>query len=205
MRVKIEVSRPDQRTIAGAVAALEAGGVLAYPTDTVYGIGCDAAQPASVERVYRIRGHGADHPLSLLFADVGAVADYVLLSEPNREILARCLPGPFTFVLPARDEVPIKLRGERWTIGVRIPGCAVTLEIVRALGRPLVNTSAMVSADEVDSDPAVISSRLGAGIDLILDAGVRENLPSTVIDLCGERPELLRLGRGDPDRCGAGG
>jgi tRNA A37 threonylcarbamoyladenosine synthetase subunit TsaC/SUA5/YrdC len=97
----------------------------------------------------------------------------------------------------------VKLRGDRRTIGVRVPGCAVTLEIVRALGRPLVNTSAMVSADEASSDPAVIASRLGGGIDLVLDAGARENLPSTVIDLCGEQPEVLRLGRGDPDRCGA--
>jgi len=203
MRVKIDLASPDPRTIRGAAAALEAGGVLAYPTDTVYGIGCDATLPESVERIYRIRGHGAGHPLSLLLADVDSVAHYVLLDEPNREILSRCLPGPFTFVLPAREEVPVKLCTDRRTIGIRVPGCAVTLEIVRALGRPLVNTSAMVSSDEVDSDPAVIASRLGAGIDLILDAGVRENLPSTVVDLCGERPALLRLGRGDPDRCGA--
>ena len=203
MRVPIALARPASRVIARAVDRLESGGVVVYPTDTVYGIGCDATQAAAVERIYRIRGHQPGHPLTLLLAEVADATSIAELTPAHEAILGRCLPGPYTFVLPARTGIPVKLRGDRRTVGVRVPGCVVTLELIRALGRPLVNTSATVAA-EVTSDPQIIEERIGAGVDLILDAGPRPNEASTVIDLTGEHPTLLRAGRGDPERCGIG-
>ena len=192
----IDPLHPQPRHVARAVAVLEAGGLLGYPTDTYYALGCDLFQKKAIERLALLKQRDSRKPFAFLCGDLGEVARYAIVSNENYRLLRRLLPGPYTVVLPATRIVPRTALTRQRSVGVRVPDAPVALALVHALGRPLATTSASLPDDEVLIDPADIQERLGHGLDLILDGGMTLNEPSTVIDLTGPLPVVLREGKG---------
>jgi tRNA threonylcarbamoyl adenosine modification protein (Sua5/YciO/YrdC/YwlC family) len=197
MQVHINAQHPEPRKIAQAVAALERGDVIAYPTDSVYGLGCDLLSKRGIETLYRLKGMRADHLLSFVCPDLSDIAHYALVSDSAYRVMRRLLPGPYTFILSATKEIPKVLRMKRKTVGVRVPSHPVTLALTRALGRPLVTTSASLDG-EFFIDPAEIEDRF-PGLAMVIDSEGVSLTPSTVIDLSGEQPIVVREGAGPVD------
>lgn len=197
MQVHINAEHPEPRKIAQAVVALERGEVIAYPTDSVYGLGCDVLSKRGVEALYRMKNMRPDQLLSFVCPDLSDIANYALVSDSAYRVMRRLLPGPYTFILSATKEVPKVLRMKRKTVGVRVPSHPVTLALTRALGRPLVSTSASVDGEFL-IDPAEIEDRFPE-LALVLDADGVSLTPSTVIDLSGEEPIVVRQGAGPVD------
>jgi tRNA threonylcarbamoyl adenosine modification protein (Sua5/YciO/YrdC/YwlC family) len=197
MLVHINAKHPEPRRIAQAVAVLERGSVIAYPTDSVYGLGCDLLSKRGVELLYRMKGMRSDQLLSFVCPDLSDIARYAIVGDAAYRVMRRLLPGPYTFILPATKEVPRTLRMKRKTVGVRVPSHPVTQALTAALGRPLVSTSASI-ADEYFIDPREIEERF-PDLELVLDAEDVGLTPSTVIDLSGDEPVLVRLGAGPVD------
>ena len=185
------------RHLRRAVEVLVGGGVLIYPTDTIYGLGCDITQKTAVERIRRIKGRDARKPMSFVCADLNDIARYARVSNYAYRILRRLLPGPYTFVLPAAKETPRLLRSRQKTVGIRIPDHPVTAALVRELGRPILSTSANRSEQEAITDPWQLEEELGHDVDLILECGQLPVLPSSVVSLVGDEATVLRRGSGD--------
>ena len=198
MQIHVNAKHPEPRKIAQAVAALERGGVIAYPTDSVYGLGCDLLSKRGVESLYRMKGMRADQLLSFVCPDLSDIARYAIVGDAAYRVMRRLLPGPYTFILAATKEVPRVLRMKRKTVGVRVPSHPVTLALTSLLGRPLVSTSASSSEGEFLIDPGEIEDRFPE-LELVLDAEGVGLTPSTVIDLSGEEPVLVRAGAGPVD------
>ena len=190
---------PQPRKIEQAVKVLRQGGVIAYPTDTVYGIGCDLHQRKAVDRVYRIKGVDRGHPLSFICPDVSGVSRYAHVTDFAYRWLRRLLPGPYTVVLEATREVPRILLERRRSVGIRVPDHAVCQALVQALGGPVISTSAALPDGTLLRDAEEIQEKLGSQIDLILDGGYLESVPSTVVKLTGDTIEVLRQGKGQVD------
>ncbi|GAB4250559.1 MULTISPECIES: L-threonylcarbamoyladenylate synthase [Deferrisoma] len=188
---------PQTRHIRRAAEVLRDDGVIVYPTDTVYGLGCDITSKHAVERIMRIKGRDPKKPMSFVCADLTHISRYARVSNFAYRILKRFLPGPYTFVLEASREVPRLLLTKQKTVGIRIPDHPVCLELVKELGNPILSTSANLSGDEPLNDPAEIQRVLGGQVDLILECGVLPRVPSTVVSLVGDRVEVLREGAGD--------
>jgi len=185
------------RLLGRAAEVLRAGGVIVYPTDTIYGLGCDITSKKAIERVRRIKGRDAKNPMSFVCADLTHVSQYAQVSNYAYRVLRYCLPGPYTFVLPATREAPRLLQGRQQTVGLRIPDHPVPLELVRLLGNPILSTSANRSGQEVLTRPEDLERDLGGEVDLILECGELPVLASSVISLVGDRPQILREGQGD--------
>jgi tRNA threonylcarbamoyl adenosine modification protein (Sua5/YciO/YrdC/YwlC family) len=194
MRIPINPEHPEPRKIARAVEALQRGGVIAYPTDTVYGIGCDILQKKAVDRVYQIKWMERKQPLAFLCPDLSDIARFAIVDNQTYRILKRGTPGPYTFILQATREVPKILMMKRKTVGIRVPKDPVAQALVRALGNPIVSTSASWEG-QVLNDPDEIDDRF-RGLDLVLDAGWGGIDTSTVIDLSGDEPVVVREGIG---------
>jgi tRNA threonylcarbamoyl adenosine modification protein (Sua5/YciO/YrdC/YwlC family) len=193
----IDPEHPQPRVVEKAVSVLSSGGLVAFPTDTYYAIGCDLFDKRAIERIYQLKQLPRNHELSFLCADLAEVARYAMLDNAAYRVLRRKTPGPFTFVLPATRLVPdLALRRQK-TVGVRVPGNPVALEIVRQLAHPVVSTSAATPAGEVLIDARDIRDQLGHGLDLVVDGGYRPNEPSSVVDLTGPEPRVVRVGKGD--------
>lgn len=197
MLLHVHAQHPEPRKIAQAVAALERGDVIAYPTDSVYGLGCDALSKHGIEALYRMKGLKRDHLLSFVCPDLSEITRYAFVHDSAYRVMRRLLPGPYTFILQATKEVPKALRMNRKTVGVRVPSHPVTLALTRGLGRPLVSTSA-TRDDEYLIDPREIEEQY-PGVSLVLDADDVTLTPSTVIDLSGDEPVLVRQGAGPVD------
>ncbi len=197
MQIHVNAEHPEPRKIAHAVQALERDGVIGYPTDSVYGLGCDILSKRGVEAIYRMKGVRSDHLLSFVCPDLSDIARYALVSDSAYRVMRRLLPGPYTFILRATKEVPKVLRMNRKTVGVRVPSHPVTLALTRALGRPLVSTSASIG-DEYFIDPTDIEERF-PDLALVLDADGVGLTPSTVIDLSDDAPVVVRQGAGPVD------
>ena len=197
MQIHVNARHPEPRKIAHALSALERGGVIAYPTDSVYGLGCDLLSKRGVEAMYRMKGMSHHQLLSFVCPDLADIARYALVSDAAYRVMRRLLPGPYTFILTATKEVPRLLRMKRKTVGVRVPSHPVTLALTHALGRPLVSTSASVDGEFL-IDPAEIEQRFPE-LELVLDAEGVGLTPSTVIDLSGDEPVLVREGAGPVD------
>lgn len=198
MLIKIYEQNPSERELSKVVEALERDGVVIYPTDSVYGFGCSLHSAKGLERLRRLRGK-APGELTLVFADLAQVAAYCRVDNAAFRILKRNLPGPFTFVLPASSRVPDKALERRRTIGVRIPANGVARAVVEALGCPLV-TASVKDDDEVveyTTDPELIDERYGREVSLVIDGGLGDNVPTTVVDLTGDDPEIVREGKGE--------
>ncbi len=195
--VEIDPVHPQPRLVERAVAQLAAGGLVAFPTDTYYGIGCDLFDKRAIERIYQLKQLPRDHELSFICADLAEVSRYAIVENAAYRVLRRKTPGPFTFVLPATRLVPDLLLRRQKTVGIRLPESPIALEIVRRLEHPVISTSAATPEGEVLIDAHDIKERLGHGLDLILDGGYKPNEPSTVIDLTGPEPRVVRQGKGD--------
>jgi tRNA threonylcarbamoyl adenosine modification protein (Sua5/YciO/YrdC/YwlC family) len=197
MQIHVNAKHPEPRKIAQALAALERGGVIAYPTDSVYGLGCDLLSKRGIEALYRMKSMPEHQLLSFVCPDLSDIARYALVSDAAYRVMRRLLPGPYTFILPATKEVPRLLRMKRKTVGVRVPSHPVTLALTHALGRPLVSTSASIDGAFL-IDPADIEQNF-PDLELVLDADGVGLTPSTVIDLSGDEPALVRAGAGPVD------
>ena len=195
MRIPINGNHPEPRKIKRAVDALRSGEVIAYPTDTVYGLGCDIHQKKAVDLVYQIKGMKRDQPLAFLCPDLSDIARYAVVDNNTYRILKRGTPGPFTFILNATREVPKILMLKRKTVGIRVPAHPVAQALLRELGNPIVSTSA-AAGGETFNDPADIDARFG-GLELVLDVDGGGLEPSTVVDLTGPDPVVAREGLGD--------
>lgn len=179
------------------MAVLEAGGLIAYPTDTYYGIGCDLFNKKAIERIYLLKGRKKTKPMSFVCADLSDVARYAQVSNPAFAMMRRLTPGPYTFVLEATSLVPKIAVTRQRTVGIRVPDSPIALALVRALGRPLVSTSASTAEGQVLIDPSDIQDQLGHGLSIIIDGGYQLDEPSTVLDMTGDEAVVLRQGKGD--------
>ena len=201
MLLRINAENPEGRKIAKVVDKLEEGGIIIYPTDTVYGLGCDIFNKKAVEKICQIRGlNPAKARLSFICKDISQVSEYALqLDNQVFRMLKRNLPGPFTFVLKSNNQVPKLFKNRKKTIGVRIPDNTIPLRIVEELGRPILTTS-LRSEDEIleyFTDPIDIYEDFQKIVDIVIDGGIGKNVPSTVVDCTGSDVEILREGVGE--------
>lgn len=194
MRLEINPNHPEPRKIARAVEILRKGGVIAYPTDTVYGLGCDIFQKRAIDRVYQIKGMRKDQPLALLVPDLSDIAKYAIVDNQTYRLLKRATPGPFCFILESTRDTPKILEMKRKQVGIRVPNNPIAQALVRELGNPIVSTSASHQG-EMLNDPGEIDDRF-PHLDLVLDAGLGGLEPSTVVDLTGPVPHVQREGAG---------
>ncbi|MCU0331854.1 MAG: L-threonylcarbamoyladenylate synthase [Ignavibacteriaceae bacterium] len=188
---------PELRFINKAINILKDGGVIIYPTDTVYGIGCDIFNKQALDRVKEIKSNPDIKLLSFICPDLKDIARYAKVSDYAYKTMKRLLPGPYTFILPAAKNVPKKLWSKRKTVGIRIPDHPVALKIVEGLGNPIVSTSTTTRKGELIIDPQEIKAVFNSQVDLMLASGNLSGKPSSVIDLSGEEPVVVREGAGD--------
>ena len=202
MLLQINPQNPHPRLINQASELLRNGGVIAYPTDTTYGIGCSIFCKHAIDRIYQLKKREKKKPFSFICADLSEVARYAKVSNYAFKVLKRHLPGPFTFVLDASSIVPDLLTTRQKTVGIRIPANSICMALVRELGHPIVTTSANISGEEPIGDPYVIERELGKLLDVVIDGGVLSPDVSSVVSLIGDFPTVLRKGVGDVSWCG---
>lgn len=189
---------PNPRAIQKAIAALERGELIAYATDTVYGLGCDIHSKSAVEHALSLKGYSKYHALSFLCADLSDISKFARVETPVYKMLKRCLPGPYTFILPATREVPKLLISKQKTVGLRVPDHPVCRDLLRAFGRPILSTSVTDRDGHVINDPYDIQEIWGDQVAIILDSGILESKSSTVVDCTDpDEPVILREGKGD--------
>jgi len=195
--LQVHPEHPNPRNINAAVEVLKAGGVIIYPTDTLYGLGCDIHRPDAVERITAIKRRDARKPFSFLCRDLSQVSEYASVSNVAYRILRDCLPGPYTFLLPSTRKTPRVLQTKRRVAGIRIPDHAVTMALAEALDSPILTTSANLPDESTPSDAETLKEIFGHQVDLILDAGTVGGGPSSVISLIDDAVEIVREGQGD--------
>ena len=195
--LKIFIKSPHQRYVNITVDALRNGAVICYPTDTVYGLGASISHKSALERIYQIKRISNNKLLSFICKDLQDVAQYAYISNPSYKLMKRCVPGPYTFILPATSKTPKKLFQKRRTVGIRIPDCQVCRMMVEFLGSPIISASIPAGPDEILNDPEEINRRFGHQVDIILDGGIIISEPSTIVDLTDKSPRILRKGKGD--------
>lgn len=188
---------PQLRYINKAVSVLKNGGVIIYPTDTVYGIGCDIFNKEALERIFTIKNEGGSKLLSFVCSDLKDISKYARVSDYAYRTMKHLLPGPYTFILPAAKLVPKKLWSNRKTVGIRIPNNNITMKLVEELGNPIISTSTTNRKGDVIYDPFEIKNIFNTQVDLMLSMGPLMGEPSTVVNLSDEEPEVLREGAGD--------
>jgi tRNA threonylcarbamoyl adenosine modification protein (Sua5/YciO/YrdC/YwlC family) len=198
MLVKIWSDNPSPRDIERVVDVLRRDGVVVYPTDSVYAFGCSLQSPKAIERMRAIKGKH-ESVFTLVFDSLAAIADYARVDNPTFRVLKRNLPGAFTFLLTPSSRVPDKALAKRKSIGVRIPGNAIARAIVAELGSPMLTTSVKDDDEVIEytTDPELIWERYGKQVDMVIDGGSGNNTPTTVVDLTGDEPEILREGLGE--------
>ena len=201
MLLSIHPEHPQARQIDRVVKCLQDGGVIAYPTDTTYGIGCSIFNKKGIERIYRLKQRERKKPFSFICPDLSEASRYAKIDNSAFKTLKRYLPGPYTFVLEATREVPDLLLTRQKTVGIRIPDNRICLEIVRVLGHPVITTSANLSGEEPVGDPDLIDMNFGNLLDLVVDGGMLTTDVSSVVSLVGALPEVLRVGAGDVSWC----
>jgi tRNA threonylcarbamoyl adenosine modification protein (Sua5/YciO/YrdC/YwlC family) len=201
MLLQINPQNPQPRLISQVAELLRNGGVVAYPTDTTYGIGCSIFSKRGLERIYQLKQREKKKPFSFICTDLSEVARYAKVSNYAFKILKRYLPGPYTFVLDASSIVPDLLTTKQKTVGIRIPANSICMAIVRELGHPIVTTSANISGEDPIGDPFLVELELGKQLDMVIDGGVLSPDVSSVISLIGDVTEVLRKGVGDVSWC----
>jgi tRNA threonylcarbamoyl adenosine modification protein (Sua5/YciO/YrdC/YwlC family) len=198
MILEINPQHPEPRKIKQVVEVLANGGIIAYPTDTYYGIGCDLFNKASIEKIYQLKRRSHVEPFSFICSDLKNISEYAQVTNYAYKTMKRLLPGPYTFVLEGSRLVPKIMLTKRYTLGIRVPDNAICLAIVQDLGHPVITTSATnPETKDILSTPQEIKEKLGHAIDLIIDGGAVPGKPSSVISLIGDTPEVLREGSGD--------
>ena len=201
MILQINGQNPQPRLISQVVDILNRGGVIAYPTDTTYGIGCSIFNKRGIDRIYQMKQREKKKPFSFICADLSEVARYAKVSNYAFKILKRFFPGPYTFVLDASSIVPDLLTTKQKTVGIRIPANRICMAIVTKLGHPIVTTSANLSGEEPIGDPILVEDMLGKQLDLVIDGGVLSPYVSSIVSLIGDVPAVLRKGVGDVTWC----
>ncbi len=199
MLLKINNENPQTRLIKRAAQVLNDGGIVAYPTDTSYGMGCDLFNKRGIEKIYEIKKRSKKQPFSFICADLGDISNYAVVTNYAYKIMKRLLPGPYTFILGASRLVPKILLPKRKEVGIRIPDNEICLSLVREFGRPVISTTVKLPEGEIITDPDMIEKELGHYIDIIIDGGVLSPELSTVVNLADDTPEIVREGKGDPD------
>lgn len=198
--IKIYEENPNPRAVSQVVEVLQKGGLVIYPTDTVYGLGCDLTNSKALERLARIKGVKLEKAnWSFICADLSNLSDYVRQIDTSTfKILKRALPGPYTFILPGGSNLPKDFKKKK-TVGIRIPDNSIAHALVSALGRPIVSTSIRDEDDVIEytTDPELIYEKWHNLVDIVVDGGYGGNIASTVIDLSGPEPVVVREGKGD--------
>jgi len=198
MLLEINPHNPQARLIAQVVDVLKRGGVICYPTDTMYGIGCDIFHQKAVKRIYQIKNRPKHKPFSFMCSDLKNISEYSHVGNAAYRLMRKCLPGPYTFVLPGTKLVPRIMLTQQKTVGIRVPDYAISLELIGGLGNPILNTSAVLDKEgEVPLDGYDVNDLFGNQVDLIIDGGQIVPNPSTVVSFVDDRPEILREGKGD--------
>ncbi|SFM45428.1 L-threonylcarbamoyladenylate synthase [Thermodesulforhabdus norvegica] len=198
MILEMNPVHPEPRKVRKVVEILADGGIVAYPTDTYYGIGCDIFNKEAIEKVYALKQRSHDQPVSIICSDLKNISEYAQVTNYAYKTMKRCLPGPYTFVLEASRLVPRIMLTKRKTIGIRVPDNEIALAIVRELGHPIINTTAThPETGEILMTPKEIKEFLGHAVDLIIDGGPIPGKPSSVISLVNDEPEVIREGSGD--------
>lgn len=202
MLIKIYPENPNPREIKKITQIIEDGGVVIYPTDTIYGIGCDISQPKAVARLAKIQGLDMDKAFfSFIFNDLSQISKYTKpMSNPAFKLLKRNVPGAFTFIFEANNNIPKLFKTRRKTVGIRVPDNNIIRSIVAELGRPLLSSSVHDVEDDVTeyiTDPELIHERYGNVVDAVIDGGYGDNQPSTVIDCTTDDFEVIREGKGE--------
>jgi len=200
--IKLYEENPNPKAIKKVVEVLKKGGLIIYPTDTVYGLGCDITNNKSLERIARIKGVKLEKAkFSFICHDLSNLSDYVKQIDTSVfKILKRALPGPYTFILPGSKSLPSVFKKKK-QVGIRVPDNNITIEIVKALGNPIVSTS-ILDEDvilEYTTDPELILEKWNNLVDLVIDGGYGGNEGSTIVDLTGNDPEVIREGKGSLD------
>jgi len=191
---------PQLRYINKAVKVLKDGGIIIYPTDTVYGIGCDIFNKDALERIFTIKNDGITKLFSFVCSDLKDIAKYAKVSDYAYRTMKHLLPGPYTFILPAARQVPKKLWTKRKTVGIRIPKYPLALTLVAELGNPIISTSTTNRKGTLIIDPIEIKSIFANQVDLMLSQGGLSGKLSSIVDLSGESPKVIREGAGDVSR-----
>ncbi len=197
MGLVINPKNPQLRLIRKVIEVLENGGIIAYPTDTVYGLGCDLFHPDAIRKIYRLKKMEGKKPLSFICADLKDISRYAFVSNYAYKMMKKLLPGPYTFILKATKLVPKIAMTKQNTVGIRIPDNKICLALVKELGHPIISTSVYKPDETLYSDPAEIEDRFGKQLDLVIDGGVIVAEHSSVIDLTDEFPKVIRKGKGD--------
>lgn len=198
MLLEINPQHPEPRKIKQALDVLERGGLIAYPTDTVYGLGCDLMNKGAVERLYQVKGMQKQKNLAFICHDLGDIAKYAVVDNWAYRILRRFLPGPYCFILTATREVPKIVMLKQKTVGIRVPDHPVVTTLARELGRPIISTTANAPGEDAFVDPAELRDHF-RGLDLVLDGGACGVNPTTVVDLSNGQVEVVREGAGSID------
>lgn len=198
MLVNVHPANPQERIVKQIADCLKDGGVIIYPTDTVYGLGCDIFQPKAVERICSIKGIDPEKAnLSFVCSDLSDLSKYTRsITTPQYRFLKQYIPGPFTFILPASKEVPKILKSKRNTIGLRVPDHKITHAIAAALGHPILSSSLPGDMVEEYTDPELIHAKFGKLVDMVIDGGIGGMEYSTIVDMTEEQPEIIRQGLG---------
>ncbi len=197
MLIEINDRNPQQRLITKVVEVIKKGGIIAYPTDTYYGIGCDIMNKKAIEKIYLLKQRDKIKPFSFLCSDLKNISHYAKVSNYAYKTMKRLLPGPYTFVLEGSKLVPKIMLTKRKTAGIRVPDNSICLELVKELGNPIISTSASMPDGTLFFDPSLIYDYFQTRIDIVIDGGPVPGYPSSVISLIDDMPEVIREGRGD--------
>lgn len=198
MLIKLYNENPNPREIEKVVSVLGEGGIVIYPTDTLYGIGCDALNVRAVEKICNMKGIDPQKSnLSIICNDLSVMSEYARVSTPIFKLMKRNLPGPFTFILPTTSSLP-KIYKNKKTVGIRVPDNAIIREIVAQLGNPVLNTSVKDEDEETEysTDPELIHEKWGNFADIVIDGGIGGTEASTIVDCSSGEPEIIRQGKG---------
>lgn len=198
MLIKIYPENPNQKEIDKVIAILRDGGLVIYPTDTVYAIGCDALNVRAVENICRIKGINPQKSnLSIICYDLSNLSEYAKVSNTAFKVMKKNLPGPFTFILPTSSELP-KIYKNRKEVGIRVPDNAIISALVKELGNPILTTSVQSEDDQIEYiiDPELIHEKYDGRVDLVIDGGYGDTEPSTVVDFTSDEPNIVRQGKG---------
>jgi tRNA threonylcarbamoyl adenosine modification protein (Sua5/YciO/YrdC/YwlC family) len=197
MLLSINSQNPQMRLIKKAADVLRDGGIIIYPTDTVYGIGCDLSNKRGIEKIYELKRRNRKQPLSFVCSDLKHISEYAKVTDYAYKTMKRLLPGAYTFILEASRLVPKIILPKRSTTGIRVPDNQICLALVRELGQPIISTSVKTEQGETLGDPSVIKEYFGKTVDLIIDSGIIMPQPSSVISLVDDNIEIIRIGKGD--------